>query len=260
MKALEKLSFSKKAQILLPFVFYIVFILFMFHQILQAKTILIKTTLLLLSIVILGVALYSEYLKFLYRKAIKTITIDLDPERAKHEFDDLLKKDVFHAYKNDKKIFYTLYYMDQMQYRECLDSIKENYKFFHSSPDQLLIYHYTNFYCSFMLKDISTAQSEYKKLERMKNTKVKGAKVSPLYNWEFMEAIYLVSRKEYKQAFNVFKNVNTSNMNNREIVQYYYQFAQLCFKMKEKNLQMHYIEEIRKLEGESHTCLKGATI
>ena len=87
-----------------------------------------------------------------------------------------------------------------------------------------------------MLNDLDCAKQEYNKLERMRNTKVKGAKVSPLFNWEFMDAVYLVSRKDYKQSLNVFKSVNTENMNPREKIQYYYQFTLLCNKIKEKHL------------------------
>lgn len=156
-----------------------------------------------------------------------------------------------------KKIFDTLYYIDQMQYKKCLEHIEENSKFFHSSIDQLLIYHYTKFYCSFMLNDLECTKQEYNKLERMRNTKIKGAKVSPLFNWEFMDAIYLISRKDYKQSYNVFKSVNTDNMNPREKVQYYYQFGLLCNKIKEKNLYNNYKNKIINLKGLSNTCKKG---
>lgn len=260
MKTLEKMSFSRRLQVIISFVFYIIFALFMAYQIVQAKTISIKIVLLLFSILILGVALYSEYLKHLFSEAIKTITIDLNPEQAMEKFNHLLKKDVFHAYKNDKKIFDTLYYMDQMQYNECLNHLQENYKFFHSSADQLLIYHYTNFYCSYMVGDSVTAQSEYKKLKRMRDTKVKGIRVSPLYNWEFIDGLYLMSRKDYKQSFNVLKSVNTQNMNLREKAQYYYHFAQLCSKTKDNNLKNHYVHEIKNIHGSSNVCLKGVRL
>ena len=138
-----------------------------------------------------------------------------------------------------------------------LEHIEENSKFFHSSIDQLLIYHYTKFYCSFMLNDLECTKQEYNKLERMRNTKIKGAKVSPLFNWEFMDAIYLISRKDYKQSYNVFKSVNTDNMNPREKVQYYYQFGLLCNKIKEKNLYNNYKNKIINLKGLSNTCKKG---
>ena len=62
-----------------------------------------------------------------------------------------------------------------------------------------------------------------------------------------MDAIYLISRKDYKQSYNVFKSVNTDNMNPREKVQYYYQFGLLCNKIKEKNLCENYKNKIIRL-------------
>ena len=257
MKSLEKMSFSQNAQQIISYAFYILFAGYSIYKIFQAKFMSTKILVIIRLIIILGVALYSEYLKHLYKKAIKTIAFDLDPEKANDKFNTLLKKDVFHAYNNDKKIFDTLYYIDQMEYKKCLEHIEENTKFFHSTVDQLLIYHYTKFYCSFMLNDLECAKQEYNKLERMRNTKVKGAKVSPLFNWEFMDAIYLVSRKDYKQSLNVFKSVNTENMNPREKAQYYYQFAMLCNKIKEKSLSENYKNKIITLKGLSNTCKKG---
>lgn len=260
MKSLEKLSFSQNAQQIISYTFYILFAGFSVYKIIQVEFISIKILFIILLVIILGVALYSEYLKRLYKKAIKTIAFDLDPEKANEQFKKLLNKDVFHAYNNDKKIFDTLYYIDQMQYKKCLEHIEDNSKFFHSSIDQLLIYHYTKFYCSFMSNDLKCAKQEYNKLERMRNTKVKGARVSPLFNWEFMDAIYLISRKDYKQSYNVFKSVNTDNMNPREKVQYYYQFALLCNKIKDKNLYKNYKNKIINLKGLSNTCKKGEVL
>lgn len=260
MKSLEKMSFSQNAQQIISYAFYILFAGYSIYKICQTEFISTKILFIILLIIILGVALYSEHLKHLYRKAIKAIAFDLDPEKANKEFNTLLKKDVFHAYNNDKKIFDTLYYIDQMEYKKCLEHIEENTKFFHSTVDQLLIYHYTKFYCSFMLNDLECAKQEYNKLERMRNTKVKGAKVSPLFNWEFMDAVYLISRKDYKQSLNVFKSVNTDNMNPREKAQYYYQFATLCNKIKEKSISENYKNKIITLKGLSNTCKKGEVL
>ena len=79
-------------------------------MILKVMQINLKVLFILLLAVILGIALYSEHLKHLYRNAIKTIAFDLDPEKANNEFNTLLKKDVFHAYNNDKKIYDSVSY------------------------------------------------------------------------------------------------------------------------------------------------------
>ncbi len=65
-----------------------------------------------------------------------------------------------------------------------------------------------------------------------------------------MDAVYLVSRKDYKQSLNVFKSVNTENMNPREKIQYYYQFTLLCNKIKKKSIFVkNYKNKIITLKG-----------
>jgi hypothetical protein len=139
MKPLEKMFFSQNAQQIISYVFYILFAGFSIYKIIQVEFLSTKILFIILLVIILAVALYSEYLKHLYRKAIKTIAYDLNPERANEQFNELLKKDVFHAYNNDKKIFDTLYYIDQMQYKKCLEHIEENSKFFHRFVAVLII-------------------------------------------------------------------------------------------------------------------------
>lgn len=260
MKSLEKMSFTYNTRNIISFLFYIVFGVFTIIQIIHTPTYSSKIFYLILLILILGVALYSEYLKYIYRKAIKVIAFDLDAKKGEEIFETLLKKDIFHSYKNDKKIFDTLYYIDQMKFEECLEYIEKHSKFFHSSIDQLLIYHYTKFYCSYNLGNYNIAKEEYSKLERMKNQKTKGAKVSPIYNWEFIDSVYLSSKKDYKQSLNTFKTVNTQNMNNREKVHYYYQCAVVCLKLKDRVQATKYIEYIKKLDGKSQICKEGEAL
>lgn len=254
---MKRFNLSPKANQIITYIFYILFAGITIYQASQAEKTSYKIMYLILLILILGIALYSEYLKHLYRKAIQSIAYELDPEKAKQEFDTLLHKDFVKAYQKDKIVFDTLYYIDQKQYQECLEHLENNYKFFHASLDQLLMYHYNKFYCSFMLNDLQSAKDEYNKILRMKNSKTKGMKASPLYNWEFMEAVYQFARKEYKQSYNVFKTVNTQNMNPREIVQHYYQFGRLCDKLKDKNQKENCLNEIKKLNGTSKTCKEG---
>ena len=82
MKSLEKMSFSQNAQQIISYAFYILFAGYSIYKIFQAKFMSTKILFIILLIIILGVALYSEYLKHLYKKAIKTIAFDLDPEKA----------------------------------------------------------------------------------------------------------------------------------------------------------------------------------
>ena len=256
MKIFEKLTYTNNTRRIISFIFYLVFALFVLTQAFKTDILLNRILYILLLVLILGMALFSEYLKLLYERTIKTLAFDLDPQSAMQQYEHLNKLDKFKAYKNSKLIFDTLYFIDQMEYSRCLEHLEQNYKFFHASLDQLLIYHFTRFYCSFMTEDTETAKAEYQKLLRMKNAKSKGNKVSPLYNWEYLDALYQFARKEYKQSYNSFKTVNTANMNPREKVQYFMQFARVSSKLNKKNTMDENLCKIKEMNGKSKTCLE----
>lgn len=103
MKTLEKMSLSQNAQQIISYTFYILFAGYSIYKIIQTEFISTKILFIILLIIILGISLYSEYLKHLYRKAIKTIAYDLNPEKANEQFNELLKKTYFTPIKMIKK-------------------------------------------------------------------------------------------------------------------------------------------------------------
>ena len=80
MKTLEKMSFSQNAQQIISYTFYILFAGYSIYKIIQTEFISTKILFIILLIIILGISLYSEYLKHLYRKAIKTIAYEFQEE------------------------------------------------------------------------------------------------------------------------------------------------------------------------------------
>ena len=213
--------------------FYIAFGLYSIYIIQNATVLSTKIFYGCLAILLLSVSIYSEYLRHLYNKAIRTLTMDVNPELARKQMDYLLKRDVLKAYKNSELIFNTLYASDMLEIEYGLNLLEKNKKFFHSSLDQLLIYHYSKFYLSFLKEDFTTTINEYSYLIRLKNSKVKGNKVSPLYNWEFINAIYQFARKNYKTSINIFHTINIKNMNHRELMHLYYQMGNIYAKTKD---------------------------
>ena len=109
MKPLEKMSFSQNAQQIISYVFYILFAGFSIYKIIQVEFLSTKILFIILLVIILAVALYSEYLKHLYRKAIKTIAYDLNPERANEQFNELLKKELSNSLKYKYLSMFILY-------------------------------------------------------------------------------------------------------------------------------------------------------
>lgn len=175
--------------------------------------------------VILFIGLWNEYLRVLYQKAIKTLLFELKAPEAKQIFDDLQKKDFAKGYKNSRAIFDTLYYVDCLDTDNAIQTLEDHSKFFHNSLDNLLIDHYTRFYCATLIQKPSIVEEEYKHIKRMQTSKVKGKRVSPLYNWDFIDAVYYTYHRDYKKAKRTFENVDTSLMNKRELMHYAYQFA-----------------------------------
>lgn len=232
-------------------IFYIAFLLFGITQIIHAKSTSSALFYLFITLIMLAIALYSEYLRSLYQKAIKKQIFDLDSIESRLIFNKVMKKDFFKAYINSQAIFDTLYYADEMQPEKCLQVLEENSKFFHGSLDSLLIYHYTKFYAAFMMKNDNIVKEEYHSIMQMKETKIKGKKLSPLYNWDFIDAIYLFSRKNYKQSINKFNEINIENMNNREIMHLYYQKGRLYTILKDDSKARYCFDEVIRIGGTS---------
>lgn len=165
--------------------------------------------------------------------AILIFPIQLFADRPAHAIaDDGIIK--LKSYRATLLVFDTLYYQDVNQPQTCIETLDNNEKTFRSSLDYLLIRNYTYFYSYYKLGNRSKVKKYYPEVMKMKGTKVKGSKVSPLYNWEFVEAIYLVACKDYKKALAAFKNINTKNMNMREMAQYYTEFGKVYKELNDK--------------------------
>lgn len=251
MNLTQRISFTPQARNIVMTAIYLIFTGYSVYQMIQTPQLEGKICYLLILCLILGIALWSEYLRHLYTKAIQLLNMNGNPEAAKQQFHQLLKKDVFKGYRKNELIFDTLYYTDQLKPMNCLQTLEKDYKFFHSSMDNLLIWDYTKFYAYFLLKNRTKTKQQYERVMKLKDVKIKGTKISPLYNWEFIEAIYQLSCKDYKKSLKAFQNVNPKNMNHRELMHYYYQFAQLYLAMKDTTNATLYLDKVIALGGDS---------
>lgn len=246
---MKPFQFNNKTRTLFIAVIYIAFTIFSIYNIVKAPQISSKIFYACLLIVALSIAIYAEYLRTIYQKCIQTLTIDCDPLKADQQFKALLKKDIFKAYNKTYLIFQTLYYADMLDPKNCLNTLEKDEKFFHSSLDMLLVYHYTKFYANFLLNNLEEVKNEYSHLTKLKGAKIKGDKVAPLYNYEFIDSIYQFALKKYKQSLNCFKSINTKNMNPRELLHYHYQLQALYLKLHQPSAAKVHQKEIIKIGG-----------
>lgn len=244
-KIVSSFTLTESSRRIVTYAIYAVFSIYTLVKLIQEPSAAGKVCYSLIIIVILGIAVWAEYLRVLYYKMIKALSMDCDPASAKQCYHQLEKRDFLKSYRNTLLIFDTLYYQDINQPQTCIDLLEQNEKVFRSSLDFLLIRNYTYFFSFYKLGNRTKVKKYYPEVMKMKDTKVKGTKVSPLYNWEYIEAVYLLCDKEYKKAVTAFANVNTKNMNHRELAQYYTEFGKAYMEVKDKeNAQLMFTKAI----------------
>lgn len=246
----KKYSFNEEARNFIVFAIYAIFIIFSIYQAVHTPSIEGKILYIGIMVVFMSICILSEYLRFLFRKAIKALNMECHPSKAIEYCDKVKKYDIFHSYATTIKLFYLLIYKDQGNPEACLQILEENQKLFKQNIDYLLIRNYNEFYCAFMLNQHGKLKKAYPEVIRMKGAKVKGAKVSPMYSWEEIEGVYYLGIKDYKKSRNAFKSVNTKFMNNRELSHFYYEYALLEIAMNNKKEAMEYLNKVVELSNQ----------
>lgn len=249
-KILNKLTFSESIRRWITYAIYAIFAIYTLNQLIHEPSSAGKVCYGAILVIILGIACWAEYLRLLYHKMIKALNLYCNPTQTLCIQNELIRKDIFHSYRNTLLIFKTLYYSSVHEPEKNIQLLEENEKFFRSSLDCLLVRNYTYFYSYHQLENRSKVKKFYPELMKLKGTKIKGSKVSPLYNWELIEAIYLASSKEYKKCIHAFENVNTVNMNPRELALYYFEFGKACMEMGNLKQAQELFEEAQNLGKE----------
>ena len=249
-KILDKLTFNQRIRNLITYAIYVIFAGYTIYLLLHEPSISGKICYALILIVILGIACWAEYLRILYHRMIKYLNIECDPQASITAQEHLIKKDIFHSYRNTLLIFNTLYYDSTNQPEKNIHLLEENEKFLKSSLDCLLVRNYTYFYSYHQLGNRSKVKKYYPELIKLKGAKIKGSKVSPLYNWEFIDAVYLADDKDYKKSIKAFENANTINMNQRELSLYHFEFAKACLAANQPAKAQALFEEAKRLGNE----------
>ena len=235
MNIIKNYSTKEKIRLFGLFLIYIIFCVYTIHLIKYEKNIYSKILFLNILILFMFISLWSEYLKFLYQKSIYYLNVELDCNKAIYYFEKLIRKDFFKSYNKTFLIFKILYNIYKENYLESIEILNKNYKFFRSSLDNLLIQKYTYFFCNYKLNNKNNVEKYYSDLLKLKKSKNDKIKVSPLYNWEFIDAIYYKSIYNFEKSKYYFENTNTKNMNLRELIIYYKEYEDLLNKLNLTN-------------------------
>ncbi|NLC96400.1 MAG: hypothetical protein GX675_02390 [Erysipelotrichaceae bacterium] len=216
---------KKIYNVLRRFVIYTLILGVLFTLAINSKSTTVKVILIVIFIVSLVIILVLEYYKYLFNKSIDSLNDDCDPEKGKQYFDKLMKLDRFNLYGKNKFAFDILYNLSINNPKECIHIINKEAKYFSSSINNILIKNTTLMIVYLLTENKNMVKKAYKEILEIKNDKAKFIKASSSFNWDELEAMYMLSNEKYNKSVKIFKSVNTNNMNNREKTQYYYFYS-----------------------------------
>jgi hypothetical protein len=245
-----KIIYNKKEhwQFAFTMVIYLIFTGFTLNLAFSQASLLESLPFVAILIIFLGTSLWSEYLKFLFKLAIHTLTIQCDPHEAMITIDSLIKKDIFKSYQLSSFMLKCLAYLDMNKYDELISYLDKNEdKFNHK--DKTLLTHYALFRSYADLDNKKQMKDEYSKLQELRNMSVKGKKVSPLFSFEDIDAQYQLVMKQPKKAWLALQRSAVDYMNPREKM-YHYVLRIMCeLSLDNQKKALHYYEIMKAIPG-----------
>lgn len=239
---------TPEAKRFLHIIIYGLFIYYTWTFIQQAPSTETKLFYALLALTSLVVTCLSEYLSYLSDKAIKTLNYKCNPEEAKTIYDQLQKLDFFKSYKKRRILFDLLYHLALLNSNQAIALIENHDKFFRSSLDALFIRDTSLFIAYIQSDQKGKAKRIYPDILRLKDRKVKGKKLSSLYHWDELEALYQYISNHPDKACQIYQDINMSYMNNKEKSQvffFYYQSLLKLNRIQEANDTLHKLQAVQ---------------
>ena len=232
-------------------VLYLIFGVYCLSTIFSSASLLTKIFYAALFIFVFAIALYTEYLRMLYNKAIKSIASEAKPQQGREQYDHLLKRDPFDSYKQSEILFDTLYYADMLEPKKLLKSIEDHKKYYEEHEENMIVLYYNRYYAHFLLNDLEAMKKDYTPLVRLEKKERDRQDLSPLYGKKFIDALYLFITKEYDRSYEFFQSMNPETMNAREKLHYYYHFYRLCQAMHKDEKAENIKKKMLRIKGTS---------
>lgn len=228
MKNITKISLNPNSKRIVHIIIYIIFIIYSVNSAFKMDDIPSKIILLLIVSIVLFFAIYADYLEGLSNSAIKALNYDCDPDRALEILNKLEKKDFVNHYKKGSNILLkALISLAKFETDKVIQIIEGNDKIFRASLDMLYIRNTTLYFAYIYADNKTQAKRIYPEIIKLRGSKVKGKKLSPVYSWEELEALYYLVNNDFKKAAKTYKTVNMTYMNNKEKAQVLY-YKSIC--------------------------------
>jgi len=193
-----------------------IFIGYSIYLILGSKDI---TRILFLSFILIffsSAMILKEVLNFFFQKAIYQLTHDCDPILAFETMKKVRKYDYLRGYTISFVAFSSLVYIDTEDPEALLELFAADNKLTQNGKDMILIRNYSLYKAYVLLNYKTQMKKAYTELIRLKDLRIKGKSLSPLYAWFDIEAEYALLTNDVKEASSILNKANTSALNNRE--------------------------------------------
>lgn len=243
---LKHYSFKQKAMMFINLAFYIIFLLMVIYGAFHTNGELLSILFVVVGIIALVFGVLSEYLKLRYNEALWYLNFKLDTAKAKEIYEDMLKKDLFGMYKNDRGLFDVMVAIEEKDGNKALKIIEENENKFNANVETLLIrLYYEMRACLLTGKDkkINEIYNDVKNIEAMK-------KRPKIFQYDELDGIYERARKNRSLAYEHFKKVNMANMNPKEM-KFIFENLILTAPAEEKKQYQDGLDQLMKVVNES---------
>lgn len=248
MRSLQKMALGETARNIIMAVVYLVFFYMMISSAVEAADPVYKGIYIVIMVFFGAFGLLSEYLRQIYRRAIRILVMDCRPADAMEVLEKLERADILKGYRNAAVVFRTLALVDMNKPQQLLEYIEgPAKKVLEYSLDMKLVYYYNVFYGNLMLDNREAAAEIYPKLLNLYTNPGKGKKrrVSPIYSFDVIKGDYCLSQGQYAKAHREYEQAATVNMNNRELANYYLSRYAACRGIGRSGEAQKYLEQAR---------------
>ncbi len=233
---------KERFQTALTLILYGLFIYYSSTLIMNAKDMSVKLLYSFVTILFTLIGISSEYLKYLYRKALVKLNMECDPDSAIEIFDKLQKFDYFKAYKKTRTVFDIQVALATLNAAQCIKIIEDEDIYLRSSLELLVIRAYSMLRANSILDNHNQVKHWYNEYMKCQS----GKKKVYLYSTEEVDGLYHFTTNDRKKACTSFAKVNTKNMNPKEIAMFSYNYA--CASMSiDSNVSKQYFNQVVQL-------------
>lgn len=216
----KELSRKQKWGMLFNIFLYGAFIIFMIYTIINSKEVSSKIFYSILLIIMISIAFYYEYLNYLKISIINALNNHYDLAMAKKLLTKMQKLDFINGFKSFYLIVDLQLAESEHQGQTLLNLVKANDKALRANLDGLLMHHYYTFIGDVLINNHNQIKKAYNNLINLKNAKIKKSKMSPLFNWDFIDCVFYLKTNDRKKAIKAYQTINPMYMNLRERKQY----------------------------------------